>query len=94
VAEDKVHGREILQTFFARAGSGDAHIAIIPSASREPAIIGSRYLQIFEDMGAKQVDLLDIREQDSVKTLHPGEPRSVYWVFDRWGSTTALCRIG
>jgi len=24
-AEDKVHGREILQTFFARAGSGDAH---------------------------------------------------------------------
>jgi len=28
-AEDKVHGREILHTFFARAGSGDAHIAII-----------------------------------------------------------------
>lgn len=62
-AEDKVHGREILQTFFHRAGATNAHIAIIPSASREPAIIGSRYTSIFEEMGAKQVDLLDIRER-------------------------------
>lgn len=62
-AEDKVHGREILQTFFSRSGSNDAHIAIIPSASREPAIIGSRYLNIFEEMGAKQIELLDIRER-------------------------------
>ena len=63
-AEDKVHGREILQTFFERAGSTDAHIAIIPSASREPALTGGRYLSIFEEMGAKQVELLDIRERE------------------------------
>ena len=63
-AEDKVHGREILHTFFCRAGSTDAHIAIIPSASREPALIGARYLSIFEEMGAKQIDILDIRERD------------------------------
>ena len=63
-AEDKVHGREILHTFFARAGAGDAHIAIIPSASREPAIIGSRYLQIFQEMGANKIDILDIRERE------------------------------
>ena len=62
-AEDKVHGREILHTFFARAGSTDAHIAIIPSASREPTIIGARYLSIFEEMGAKKVEVLDIRER-------------------------------
>lgn len=62
-AEDKVHGREILQTFFGRAGSIDAHIAIIPSASREPTIIGARYLNIFEEMGAKKVEVLDIRER-------------------------------
>ena len=62
-AEDKVHGREILHTFFCRAGSTDAHIAIIPSASREPAVIGGRYLQIFEEMGAKQIEILDIRER-------------------------------
>ena len=52
-AEDKVHGREILRTFFARAGASDAYITIIPSASREPSIIGDRYIRIFEDMGAK-----------------------------------------
>ena len=62
-AEDKVHGREILHTFFRRAGATDAHIAIVPSASREPAIIGTRYLGIFKDMGAKQVEILDIRER-------------------------------
>ncbi len=62
-AEDKVHGREILHTFFCRAGSGDAHIAIIPSASREPTIIGARYLSIFAEMGAKKVEILDVRER-------------------------------
>ncbi|MEB3180560.1 MAG: cyanophycinase [Nostocaceae cyanobacterium] len=63
-AEDKVHGREILHTFFARAGGTDAHIVIIPSASREPAIIGGRYIRIFEEMGAQKVELLDIRERE------------------------------
>lgn len=62
-AEDKVHGREILHTFFGRAGATDAHIAIIPSASREPTIIGARYLNIFEEMGAKKIEILDIRER-------------------------------
>lgn len=62
-AEDKVHGREILHAFFGRAGATDAHIAIIPSASREPTIIGARYLGIFEEMGAKKVEILDIRER-------------------------------
>jgi cyanophycinase len=62
-AEDKIHGRQILQTFFGRSGGSDAHIAIIPSASREPTIIGDRYRTIFEDMGAKAVDILDIRDR-------------------------------
>lgn len=62
-AEDKVHGREILNTFWQRSGGGDAMIAIIPSASREPTIIGDRYLQIFQDMGAKQIEILDIRDR-------------------------------
>lgn len=62
-AEDKVHGREILHAFFGRSGSSDARIAIIPSASREPAIIGERYVRIFEDMGAKEIRVLDIRDR-------------------------------
>ncbi|OLP20200.1 cyanophycinase [Leptolyngbya sp. 'hensonii'] len=63
-AEDKVHGREILHSFFYRAGGADARIAILPCASREPAILGSRYQSIFEDMGAKTVAILDIRDRD------------------------------
>ncbi len=62
-AEDKVHGREILHTFFGRAGSLEARIAILPSASREPAIIGDRYQRIFEEMGAKEIQVLDIRDR-------------------------------
>jgi cyanophycinase len=63
-AEDKVHGREILRTFFARAGGTAAQIAIIPSASREPLITGGRYRELFEAMGAKAVQILDIRDRD------------------------------
>ena len=63
-AEDKVHGKEILNTFFGRAGGSDARIAIIPCASREPAAIGDRYRTIFEEMGAKAIEILDIRERD------------------------------
>ena len=62
-AEDKVHGREILRTFFIRAGGNKAYITIIPSASREPAIIAGRYVGIFEEMGAEKVEILDIRER-------------------------------
>lgn len=63
-AEDKIHGRQILQTFFQRSGGADARIAIIPSASREPAVIGSRYHDIFEEMGAKAIEVIDIRDRE------------------------------
>lgn len=63
-AEDKVHGKEILQTFFNRSGGVDGIIGIIPCASREPALIGERYLQIFQEMGAKFVSVLDVRDRD------------------------------
>lgn len=63
-AEDKVHGRQILNTFFNRAGATDAQIAIIPCASREPSVIGNRYRTIFEEMGAKAIEILDIRDRE------------------------------
>jgi cyanophycinase len=63
-AEDKIHGRQILQTFFQRSRGINAQIAIIPSASREPAIIGERYRTIFNEMGAKSIEVLDIQHRD------------------------------
>lgn len=62
-AEDKVHGKEILQTFFNRSGSFDAIIGIVPCASREPSLIGERYYRIFSDMGAKEIKVLDVRDR-------------------------------
>lgn len=62
-AEDKVHGREILYTFFKRAGGRDAVIGIIPCASRDPLAISQRYQRIFEDMGARAIEVMDIRDR-------------------------------
>jgi cyanophycinase len=62
-AEDKVHGRDILRNFFWRAGGENARIAILPCASREPAVIGDRYRTIFTEMGAKAIEVLDISDR-------------------------------
>jgi cyanophycinase len=60
-AEDKVNGRSILTAFFESAGGKKARIGIIPCASQEPSVVGDRYYQIFREMGAQQVQILDIR---------------------------------
>ncbi len=69
-AEDKVNGCDILSAFFKSAGGENATIGIIPSASREPTIVGDRYYQIFQDMGAKQVQILDIRHREECEEEH------------------------
>jgi cyanophycinase len=93
-AEDKVHGREILRTFVDRAGGNDAHIAIIPSASREPGIIGGRYIRIFEEMGASKIELLDIRERDQCEDRHFQEAlENCTGVFLTGGDQLRLCGV-
>ncbi len=61
-AEDKVNGCEILAAFFQNAGGKLATIGILPCASQEPGVVGDRYYQIFEKMGAQKVQVLDIRQ--------------------------------
>ena len=60
-AEDKLNERIILTAFFKSAGADKAKIGIIPAASREPTIVGDRYYQIFTEMGAERVQVMDIR---------------------------------
>uniref|UniRef100_B8HME9 Cyanophycinase n=1 Tax=Cyanothece sp. (strain PCC 7425 / ATCC 29141) TaxID=395961 RepID=B8HME9_CYAP4 len=62
-AEDKIRGRHILQAFFQRAGSKDAYIAVIPSASREPESMGRMYQDIFLEMGAKAVEVFLVTDR-------------------------------
>ncbi|WP_377481512.1 MAG: cyanophycinase [Microcoleus anatoxicus] len=66
-AEDKVHGREILNTFFHRSGGTEARLAIVPSASRDPEGISNRYRTIFDDMGVSAVKVVDIRERQQAE---------------------------
>ena len=62
-AEDKINLREILSTFWSRSGGSESVIAIVPSASREPTVLGERYQTIFNEMGSKQIKILDIRDR-------------------------------
>lgn len=93
-AEDKVHGREILHTFFERSGGREASLAIIPCASREPVAIAGRYRDIFEDMGVRSIEVLDIRDRD-----HGEDPRwksyieSCTGVFMTGGDQLRLCGL-
>ncbi len=68
-AEDKVHGKQILQTFFNRSGGTDAIIGVVPCASREPNLIGERYNRLFSEMGAKEIKILDVRDRDGADDL-------------------------
>ncbi|MEL7511234.1 MAG: cyanophycinase, partial [Cyanobacteria bacterium J06554_3] len=63
-AEDKTNECNILRAFFESAGGCNATIGVIPTASREPKIVGDRYYQLFTQMGAQQVQILDIRYRE------------------------------
>ncbi len=93
-AEDKVHGREILHTFFSRSGGKQARIGIIPCASRDPIAIAGRYRTIFEDMGATAIEVMDIRdrsqgEEPSWKTV----AETCTGVFITGGDQVRLCGL-
>jgi len=93
-AEDKVHGKEILHTFFSRSGGSNAQIAVIPCASREPAIIGERYRSIFLEMGAKAVTILDIRDRDDcANPLWQAYMDDCTGVFMTGGDQLRLCAL-
>lgn len=93
-AEDKIHGREILRTFFARSGGREAQIAVIPCASREPAAISERYRRIFEDMGARSIQAFDIRDrQQSEDTAWKDALQDCTGVFMTGGDQVRLCGL-
>lgn len=61
--EENLHKREILNVFFNRSGGTQSHIGIIPCASRNPVSVAARYHNIFVEMGAKNVEVFDIRDR-------------------------------
>lgn len=93
-AEDKVQDRKILKAFVEQSGGSAARIAIIPSASREPDIIGGIYQQIFSELRASIVETLDIRERNSASTSTIHEHiRKFTGVFMTGGDQLRLCGL-
>ncbi len=64
-AEDKDGdgGEAVLQRFVDLAGGKRARIAVIPTASEEPELMGQQYVEVFGRLGAKATDVLEIRER-------------------------------
>jgi len=59
---------EILKEVVKIANRHSGPILIVTVASREPEEMAEEYVKIFKDLGADQVDTLDIRERDNAKT--------------------------
>lgn len=53
----------ILHNILSEAGGGEARIEIITSASDIPKLVGNKYHETFELLGAKNVGILDIQDQ-------------------------------
>ncbi|MGQ9838490.1 MAG: cyanophycinase [Cyanobacteriota bacterium] len=64
-AEDKENEHHILSEFFweffRRSGGESARITIVPAASGIPAVLREMYTNIFQQMGAANLQVLDIR---------------------------------
>jgi len=93
--EDKVQDRKILRAFVENSGGESARIAIIPSASREPEEIGRIYNQIFTELGAASVEVLDIRERTTQQDLTELEAKvnNLTGVFMTGGDQLRLCAL-
>ena len=57
-AENKENNRHILERFVRVSGGADADIVVIPTASRMHET-GARYEQLFSDLGAAKVTVMD-----------------------------------
>lgn len=68
--EDKVDQCVILKEFFRLAGSRDAQIILVTTASEIPHELGDAYRTLFLDFGARTVAILYIDDRESANDLH------------------------
>lgn len=59
-AEDKKGKCEILNKFIELSGADSSVIMVITTATEEPDSVGQEYFQIFKDLGAGHVEVLDL----------------------------------
>ena len=70
-AEDKKGECRILRRFLQEAGGRDSRITVLTAATEYPQQVGTEYKGIFQALGAKQVDILDVsnRSQANLEGL-------------------------
>ena len=89
-AEEKISGRTILRRFVELCGSGQARIAIIPTAS-SLANTSTRYEEIFTDLGVGHVVSLPFEERaDCERADWLGELEQAHGVFMTGGNQLRL----
>jgi cyanophycinase len=69
-AEEKEHadGEDVLPRFVELAGGKRARIAVLPTASQTPEELGKEYIKVFGDLGAKTVDVVEIKQRDDANS--------------------------
>jgi cyanophycinase len=81
-AENKENDRDILERFVHVSGGADADIVVIPAASRMHET-GPRYEKIFQELGAKQVTVMDFDTrrdcQESGRLRRLGEATGIFF---------------
>jgi len=61
---DPTASQSILAEFLRLSGGKRAHLAIIPTASGDPAASGEGYCQLFKEMGAQAAEVLEIGQRE------------------------------
>ncbi|PSB06489.1 cyanophycinase [filamentous cyanobacterium CCP2] len=68
-AEDTTGECQILREFVRRSGGIKARIVVMTAASSIPEEVGQEYIEIFERLGATNVQVIDTRSNEDANTL-------------------------
>ena len=77
--EDKSSDKEVLRQVLKLPDGGARHVEVIPTASRIPSDVARDYIRAFEDLGVRNVGVIDIRErrdadrEEYVKRVHDAD---------------------
>ena len=66
--EDKDGDEAVLQCFVDLAGGKKARIVVIPTASETPEEVGQEYVDVFSRLGAKSVEVLEVKEREDANS--------------------------
>jgi cyanophycinase len=93
-AEETEPGGEILERFVSLAGSDDARILIIPTASEDPKRSGDGYVELFYEIGAGEADWLRVEEREQACEAEPLEQvRHATGIFITGGDQARLVQL-